>query len=113
MSALPSVRSSHAWTYFNVFSFFNQRLLIELFYNRYITGIILRLGSQTTKVLDKGSVVLLGPFGLEKGLLNHGVVFWVRDSHKEEGLAMCVEGKIAGKVLRVSGMVSSTVWSNV
>ena len=55
---------------YNVFSFFNQRLLIELFYNRYITGIILRLGGQTTKVLDKGSVELLGPFGLEKGLLN-------------------------------------------
>ena len=55
---------------YNFFSFFNLRFLIELFYNRYITGIILRLGGQTTKVLDKGSVEFLGPFGLEKGLLN-------------------------------------------
>ena len=54
---------------YNVFSFFNQRFLIELFYNKYITGIILKLGGQTTKVIDKGSVELLGPYGLEKGLV--------------------------------------------
>jgi NADH-ubiquinone oxidoreductase chain 5 len=54
---------------YNFFSFFNQRFLIELFYNKYITDIILMLGGQTTKVIDKGSVELLGPFGLEKGLL--------------------------------------------
>ena len=55
---------------YNIFSFFNQRFLIELFYNRYITGIILKLGGQTTKVIDKGSVEYLGPYGLEKGLWN-------------------------------------------
>jgi NADH-ubiquinone oxidoreductase chain 5 len=54
---------------YNIFSFFNQRFYIEFFYNKYIVGIILKLGGQTTKVLDKGSVELLGPFGLEKGLL--------------------------------------------
>jgi NADH-ubiquinone oxidoreductase chain 5 len=54
---------------YNIFSFFNQRFFIEFIYNKYITGLILKLGGQTTKVLDKGSVELLGPFGLEKGLL--------------------------------------------
>jgi len=54
---------------YNIFSFFNQRFFIELLYNRYITGLVLELGGQTTKVLDKGSVELLGPYGLEKGLL--------------------------------------------
>ena len=54
---------------YNIFSFFSQRFFIELLYNKYITGIILKLGGQTTKILDKGSVELLGPFGLEKGLL--------------------------------------------
>jgi NADH-ubiquinone oxidoreductase chain 5 len=54
---------------YNLFGFFNQRFLIELFYNKYITGFILKLGGQTTKVLDKGSVELLGPYGLEKGLI--------------------------------------------
>ena len=54
---------------YNIYSFFNQRFLIELFYNRYITDVILKLGGQTTKVLDKGSVELIGPFGLEKSLI--------------------------------------------
>ena len=54
---------------YNVFSFFNQRFLIELFYNKYITALILKLGGQTTKVIDKGSIELLGPYGLEKGLV--------------------------------------------
>jgi NADH-ubiquinone oxidoreductase chain 5 len=40
-----------------------------MFYNKYITGLVLKLGGQTTKVLDKGSVELLGPYGLEKGLV--------------------------------------------
>jgi len=57
-------------TGYNIFSFFNQRFLIELFYNRFVTGTILKLGGQTTKVLDKGSVEYIGPYGLEKGLLN-------------------------------------------
>ena len=55
---------------YNIFGFFNQRFLIELLYNKYITGFILKLGGQTTKVLDRGSVELLGPFGLEKALIN-------------------------------------------
>jgi len=55
---------------YNIFGFFNQRFLIELFYNKYITGLVLKLGGQTTKVIDKGSVELSGPFGLEKGLIN-------------------------------------------
>ena len=54
---------------YNLFSFFNQRVLIELFYNKFITNFILMLGGHTTKVLDKGSVELLGPYGLERGLL--------------------------------------------
>jgi len=54
---------------YNVYSFFNQRFLVELFYNRYVTDLILKLGGQTTKVIDKGSIELVGPFGLEKGLM--------------------------------------------
>jgi len=55
---------------YNIFSFFNQRFLIELFYNTYITDIVLKLGGQTTKILDKGSVEYIGPFGLELALTN-------------------------------------------
>jgi NADH-ubiquinone oxidoreductase chain 5 len=43
---------------------------MEMFYNNYMTGIILKLGGQTTKIIDKGSVELLGPYGLEKSLVN-------------------------------------------
>jgi NADH-ubiquinone oxidoreductase chain 5 len=55
---------------YNIFGFFNQRLLIELFYNKYIINTILKLGGQTTKIIDKGFIELLGPFGLEKSLLS-------------------------------------------
>ena len=55
---------------YNIFSLFNQRLFIELFYNRYISNIILKLGGQTTKILDKGSIEYIGPFGLENLLVN-------------------------------------------
>ena len=54
---------------YNIFSFFNLRFYAELFYNNYITNVILKLGGQTTKVLDKGSIELIGPYGLEKVLL--------------------------------------------
>jgi NADH-ubiquinone oxidoreductase chain 5 len=50
---------------YNIFGFLNQRFLMELFYNEYISGIILKLGGQTVKVMDKGSVELFGPYGLE------------------------------------------------
>jgi len=55
---------------YNIFSFFNQRFYIELLYNKYIVELILKLGGQTTKHLDKGSVEFLGPYGLEKGLVS-------------------------------------------
>src|SRR3954463_630893 len=54
---------------YNLFGFFNQRFLVELFYNKYITNLVLDLGGQITKILDKGSIELLGPFGLEKVLI--------------------------------------------
>lgn len=68
---------------YNIFGFFNQRFLIEMYYNKYITNLVLKLGGQTTKVVDKGSVELAGPHGLEKSLpslsgsiasLNRGVI---------------------------------------
>ena len=54
---------------YNLFGFFNQRFLVEMLYNKYIVEYILKLGGQTTKVLDKGAIELIGPFGLEIGLI--------------------------------------------
>ena len=56
----------------NLTNLFNQRLFIELFYNRFISGIVLKLGGQTTKFLDKGSIEYIGPYGMETGLLYIG-----------------------------------------
>jgi len=67
----PSLLASFKFTRFgyNLFGFFNQRFLVDMFYNKYITGLLLNLGGQTTRILDKGTIELIGPFGLEKGLL--------------------------------------------
>jgi NADH-ubiquinone oxidoreductase chain 5 len=54
---------------YSIFGFFNQRFLVELFYNKYITNLVLNLGGQTTKILDKGSIEGIGPYGLEKVLI--------------------------------------------
>jgi NADH-ubiquinone oxidoreductase chain 5 len=53
---------------YNIFGFLSQRFLVEFFHNRYITGVILNLGGQAVKVMDKGSVELFGPYGLENKL---------------------------------------------
>ena len=55
---------------YNIFGFFNQRFFIELIYNKYITGNIFKFGGQTTKFLDRGIIEELGPYGLEKNLVN-------------------------------------------
>lgn len=55
---------------YNIFSFFNLRFMIELIYNKYIVELILKLGGQTTKIVDRGAIELVGPYGLEKSLLN-------------------------------------------
>lgn len=51
-----------------IFGFFNQRLLVEFFYNKIIMG-VLRRGGEITKVLDRGSIELVGPYGSEKTLI--------------------------------------------
>lgn len=50
----------------SIFSFLNQRFLVEMYYNRYISGVVLNLGGQTTRILDKGAVERVGPYGLEE-----------------------------------------------
>jgi NADH-ubiquinone oxidoreductase chain 5 len=55
---------------YKIFGFFNQRFLIEMLFNKYITNLVLKLGGHTTKVIDRGSIELIGPYGLEKGLIN-------------------------------------------
>jgi NADH-ubiquinone oxidoreductase chain 5 len=60
---------------YNIFGFFNQRFLIEMFYNKYIVNLILFLGGQTTKVLDKGGIELVGPTGIWRTLITLSKTF--------------------------------------
>ena len=55
---------------YNIFSFFSLRFLVELLYNKFIARFLLDLGGQTTKVLDKGSIESIGPYGLGKLLFS-------------------------------------------
>lgn len=50
------------------YKFFNSKWAIDVIYNRYIIEPALGLGLQTSKVLDRGAVELLGPFGLTQSL---------------------------------------------
>ena len=54
---------------YNLFNLLNLRFLIDYIYNKFITGFVLKLGGQTNKVIDKGSVELVGPHGLEISLI--------------------------------------------
>jgi hypothetical protein len=55
---------------YNLFSFFNQRFGVELYYNKYISGVIFTLGGQTSKEMDKGIVEKFGPYGLQRKVLD-------------------------------------------
>lgn len=54
---------------YSIFGFFNQKGLIDMFYNKFIVNLVLTLGGQTTRILDKGVIELVGPLGLEQGLV--------------------------------------------
>lgn len=60
--ALFSFKLSNLGYY--VFGFFNQRFLIEFLYNNFIVNTVLYIGGQTSKVLDKGSIERVGPYGM-------------------------------------------------
>ena len=55
---------------YNIFGFFNQRFLVEMFYNKYIINKVLELGGMLSRNLDRGSIELVGPYGLEKMLIS-------------------------------------------
>jgi NADH-ubiquinone oxidoreductase chain 5 len=66
----PLISFKLSYLGYNIFSFFNQRFLVEMYYNKYISEVILKIGGLAVKVMDKGSVELFGPYGLEKKLIN-------------------------------------------
>jgi len=51
-----------------MYRFFNSKWSIDIIYNKYIISPAMGLGLQTSKVLDRGAVELLGPYGLSQSL---------------------------------------------
>jgi NADH-ubiquinone oxidoreductase chain 5 len=54
----------------NLYSFLNGKYLLDIIYNNYIISGGLKLGHVIFKLLDKGIIELVGPFGLSEGSYN-------------------------------------------
>jgi NADH-ubiquinone oxidoreductase chain 5 len=102
-----------------VFGFFNQRFLIEFFYNKFIVNTVLNLGGQTTKVLDKGSIEKLGPSGFYFVLMKISKII----SNLSQGvvtnyalyilIGICLYLSIFTFVSSFSDLISSSIIGNV
>jgi NADH-ubiquinone oxidoreductase chain 5 len=55
-----------------IYTFLNGKFLFDVIYNHYIISRGLILGYTVSKVLDRGVIELLGPYGLSKSLTNTG-----------------------------------------
>ena len=55
-----------------VYTFLNGQYLFDAIYNHYIIGKGLKYGYQISKVLDRGVIEMVGPFGLSNVLQNTG-----------------------------------------
>ncbi|CAO1638518.1 unnamed protein product (mitochondrion) [Parajaminaea phylloscopi] len=53
-----------------LYRFFNSKYYVDVIYNHYIIYKSLLLGYTLSKVLDRGVIELVGPYGFEKGLSN-------------------------------------------
>jgi NADH-ubiquinone oxidoreductase chain 5 len=56
----------------SIYQFFNGKYLIDIIYNNYIIAGGLTLGYNITKILDRGVIELVGPYGLSSVLSNTG-----------------------------------------
>jgi NADH-ubiquinone oxidoreductase chain 5 len=55
-----------------LYTFFNGKYLIDIIYNNYIIASGLKLGYSVAKVLDRGVIEVVGPFGISNFLFNTG-----------------------------------------
>ena len=56
-----------------IYTFLNGKYLFDVVYNNYIIGVGLKLGYTFSKVLDRGVIELVGPYGLANTFTNTGV----------------------------------------
>ena len=57
----------------SIYSFLNSKYYFDIVYNNYIIGVGLKLGYIISKVLDRGVIELVGPYGLANTLVNTGL----------------------------------------
>ena len=50
------------------YQFFNGKYYVDVIYNNYIIGYSMHLGYRISKILDRGRVELVGPYGLRNTL---------------------------------------------
>jgi NADH-ubiquinone oxidoreductase chain 5 len=55
------------FTLYGLYQFLNGKYLLDIVYNKYIFASSLLLGYNISKILDKGIIELIGPFGLSEG----------------------------------------------
>ena len=51
----------------NIYTFLNGKYLLDILYNNYLISGGLKVGFTISKILDKGIIELIGPFGLTEG----------------------------------------------
>jgi NADH-ubiquinone oxidoreductase chain 5 len=56
-----------------IYTFLNAKYLLDIIYNQYIIGFGLHLGYNISKLLDRGVIELLGPYGISYSLTNTGI----------------------------------------
>nr|CAI9430473.1 NADH dehydrogenase subunit 5 [Fomitopsis pinicola] len=56
-----------------IYTFLNGKYLFDVVYNNYIIGVGLQLGYIVSKVLDRGVIELVGPYGLSNVLTKTGI----------------------------------------
>jgi NADH-ubiquinone oxidoreductase chain 5 len=56
-----------------IYTFLNGKYLFDVIYNNYITELGLQLGYAISKVLDRGVIELVGPYGLSSVFTNTGM----------------------------------------
>jgi NADH-ubiquinone oxidoreductase chain 5 len=57
----------------NLYTFLNGKYFIDIIYNNYIINEGLKLSYNISKLLDKGVIELIGPYGLSSSLTNTGI----------------------------------------
>ena len=61
------IKNQESTLIIKIYTFLNGKYLIDNVYNSYLISGGLKLGHTIFKVLDKGIIELIGPFGLSQG----------------------------------------------